>query len=137
MQNLDLKKKLMWENVWKNVLVVVVIAVVLPFIKNSVRILAPDSLGNFLLVISILLVTVCFANFAFTYRDSNMRSIPAQMLSHSATFLFLLLTALLLAAMTIGIGIVYPTLFSFFSIFSILLYVAVALYDFWDILRIN
>ena len=131
----EIKQKLVWENVWKNLLVVLVTAGAAPLIQTSVRILTPESLGNFLLVVSMLLVTVCFANFAFTYKDSNLQSGSVRLLSHVATFLFLLLIALLLVAMTIGIGIVYPSLFSFFSIFSVLLYIAVALYDFWDLLR--
>ena len=130
-------KKLILENVWKNLLVLLVTAIAVPFIQTSVRILAPESLGNFLLVISMLLVTVCFANFGFTYKDSNIHSFGVRMLSHFATFLFLLLTALLLAAITIGVGIVYPSLFAFFSVFSILLYIAVVLYDFWDLFRIR
>ena len=133
----ELRRRLVWENVWKNLLVVLVTAVAVPLIQANVRVLAPESLGNFLLVISMLLVTVCFANFAFTYKDSDTRSVGLRMLSHCATFLFLLLTALLLAAMTVGIGIVYPSLFSFFSVFSVLLYISVALYDFWDLLRIR
>ncbi len=134
----DQKRKLVLENVWKNVLVILVTALSWPFIQNRLAVIDRDNFGNFLLVISILLVTVCFANFGFTYRDSDTRSKEIRILSHIATSLFLLLTALLLLTMSLGIGIAYPAMESlFFLVFSLLLYSSITLYDFWDLLRTN
>ena len=135
--NSELKKKLLWENIWKNVLVILVIALSWPFIQNRLAVIEQNDFGNFLLVISILLVTVCFANFGFTYRDSDTRVKEIRWLFHIATFLFLLLTALLLLTMSWGISVAYPEMSLLFYIFSLLLYIAVVLYDFWDILRTN
>ena len=101
----DQKRKLVLENVWKNVLVILVTALSWPFIQNRLAVIDRDNFGNFLLVISFLLVTVCFANFGFTYRDSDTRSKEIRILSHIATSLFLLLTALILNTMSLGIGI--------------------------------
>ena len=136
MQN-NLQRKLVLENIWKHLLVVVVAASSLPVIRHNFRALGPENINDFLLAISIMIVTVCFANFAFTYRDSDSRSPGIRLLSHGATFLFLLLTALLLLTMSIGIDIAYPAMGPSFFVFSALLYIAVALYDFWDLLRTN
>jgi hypothetical protein len=104
-------------------------------LKITLSTLAPEQIGDFLLVISILLVTVSFANFAFTYEKSSFDNFKTRLLSHTATFIFILLTALLLASMTISIGVIYPALFGIIAVFSILLYLGVALYDYWDLLR--
>lgn len=133
----ELRKKLVWENVWKNALVVVVVLLSAPVVRTSLESIDKINVNDFLLAVSILLVTVCFANFAFTYKDSQSRAGDVRLLSHAATFLFLLLTALLLLTMSIGVGIAYPAMGSLFSVFSTLLYIAVMLYDFWDILRAN
>lgn len=131
----DLTKKLIQENVWKNILVLVIVALATPFIRTSLAAVDEQNFGNVLLIISILLVTVCFANFAFTYKDSDSRSQGIRVLSHASTFLFLLLMALLLLTMSLGVGVAYPAMNTLFFIFSLLLYVGVVLYDFWDLLR--
>lgn len=128
-------KKLLWQNVWKNVLVLAISAVLWPSIGDSFRSIDGANFGNLLMIISILLVTVCFANFAFTYKNSNINSSKIRALSHLATFLFLLIIALLLVAMCIGIGIIYPTVYGFILSLSILLYISIVLYDFWDLCR--
>jgi hypothetical protein len=82
-----------------------------------------------------LLVTVCFANFAFTYEKSNLQTKSGKLLAHSATGVFMLLTVLLLESITVAVKVVYPSLHAIILGFSILLYVGVILYDFWDLTR--
>ena len=125
------------ENAIKNLIVLICCFLFYPNLQNGLSDISSEVMGNFLLTISIFLVTVCFANFAFTYEKININSLGSRLLAHSATFLFLLLTALLLETMTIAIGIVYPSIYGIAIIFSVLLYLSIFLYDIWDLFRIR
>lgn len=130
-----LKKRIIKENLLKNVLILLVGFLSYNFIYNSLSQLKNNQINDFLLVLSILLVTVSFANFAFTYEFSDLQNIFQRMLSHTATTLFLLLTFLLLLSLVISIKIIYPALFLMISLFSIILYFSIVIYDFWDLFR--
>lgn len=129
--------KIVWENIFKNGLILVIILATWPSISNKVSSLANLGFDNLLTVLSILLVTVCFANFAFSYENSFMESFGVRLISHLATFLFLLLTAWLIIVLYEVVRISFPTLAHPALIFSILLYLAIVLYDFWDLFRIK
>lgn len=94
-----------------------------------------EQTNDFLLIISMLLVTVCFANFAFTYEKTKLQTKTGMLFAHSATGVFMLLTALLLESITIAVKVVYPSFHAIIFGFSILLYFGVILYDFWDLMR--
>lgn len=128
-------KKLLRENAWKHICIIALTVLAHPFINSAVKTVDDNSVANFLIIISILLVSVCFANFAFTYKDSNTAEKGVRLLSHAATGLFLFLTASLLLTMCIGIMATYPSLGNLIYVFSFLLYVGFVLYDFWDLLR--
>lgn len=123
------------ENLIKNSLVIIAAILLYPVISKAIAEIQPEQLNNFLLIISMLLVTLCFACFAFTYEKSNMESRTVAMLSHTATFIYLLLMALLLETITLSTKIIYPSFFIPIVSFSILLYLSIVLYDFWDLLR--
>ena len=106
-----------------------------PIISNSLGQIQIDQANNFLLTISMLLVTVCFANFAFTYEKSTLKSVAGRLLSHFAVGIFMLLLALFLESIVITMSFIYPSFYFMISFFAILLYIGVVLYDFWDILR--
>ena len=108
-----------------------------PIIFNSLEQIQSNQANNFLLTISMLLVTVCFANFAFTYEKSKLKSRAGRMLSHFAVGIFMLLLALFLESIVMVMGAIYPFFHSIIFGFAILLYVGVVLYDFWDILRVE
>jgi hypothetical protein len=129
------KDSIIKENFFKNFVIVVLVFLFYGPISNSLATLPSEAIGDFLFVISILLVTVSFANFAFTYESSKMNTVGSTLLSHSATFVFMLLTALLLEVMVIAIGDIYPSLYVLTIIFSIILYIGIILYDFWDLFR--
>lgn len=124
-----------YENLIKNGLIVVLSLLSYAPLNHRFSEIQAADMGNFLLIISILLVTVCFANFAFTYEKSRLVSAWSRTVSHLATFIFMLLIALLLESMVIAVNVVYPSLYSIIFGFSILLYAGIALYDFWDLLR--
>jgi hypothetical protein len=123
------------ENLIKNLIVVALAFLLYSSIYTGLNSIDSVKILSFLSVISMLLVTVCFANFAFSYEHTNINSFSLRILSHVATFIFMLLLALLLETLVISIRIVYPSLFAITLIFSLLLYAGVALYDFWDLFR--
>ncbi len=125
------------ENLVKNLIVIVCCFLFYPSLKNSLIAVSTEIMGNLLLVISIFLVTVSFASFAFTYEKININSLGSRLLAHSATFLFLLLTALLLETMVIAIGVAYPSLYGMAIVFAMLLYTSIILYDIWDLFRVR
>jgi hypothetical protein len=132
-----LLQELVKENIIKNGLVIALAVIFYIPMQNSLRGIDEVRLWDFLLVISILLVTVSFANFAFTYQRSKLSTLQSRMLSHSATFIFLLLTAFMIELMVIIVQFVHPPLFFLVATFSLLLYLGIALYDFWDLFRIS
>ena len=123
------------ENLIKNVTALIVAIIFYPFLSASFSQIRAGQMNDILLTISLLLVTVCFGNFAFTYEKSRMQTWQGKYISHCATFIFLLLTALLLESLTLAFKTVYPSLYGFILICSVLLYIGVVLYDFWDYLR--
>lgn len=123
------------ENLVKNVIIVVLVFLFYPSIFSTVKMVNKEMIGNFLLVLSMLLVTVCFAAFAFSYEYTKIKQLGPRLLSHLATFIFMLLIALSLEILVINIGILYPSLEVLFLIYSVLLYLGIALYDFWDLFR--
>lgn len=125
------------ENLIKNLIVGICVFLFYPNLQKGITGITTESISTLLSVISILLVTVCFANFAFTYEKIKIESLGSRILAHSATFLFLLVTALLLESMVISIGVIYPSLYGIAIIFSILLYISIILYDFWDLFRVS
>ena len=115
----------------KNGLVILLALMFYPLQARALAAIQPDQLNNFLLVISMLLVTVCFANFAFTYHKGKSGG-GFQLLAHASTFVFMVLIALLLESTALVVKAVYPAFTSLIFIYAILLYAGVVLYDFWD-----
>lgn len=130
-----MNKTLIKENLIKNLLVIICAAFGYGFIVDSVGGVDVLQSGNLFSIISMLLVVVCFANFAFTYEKSKMNSLYSRLLSHACTFILFLLLAYLLIALVTSVKVFMPSLNSLTIWFSVLIYVAVVLYDFWDVLR--
>lgn len=135
MKTTNLEQTFIKENLIKNLIVIVLTFVFYPYIKTGLADVTAASTGDFLLIISILLVTVCFANFAFTYETVKIKDFGKRILAHIDTFIFMLLIALTLESMIIAVSKTYPSLTVIVTVFSILLYIGIALYDFWDINR--
>jgi len=123
------------ENVAKNIVLAVITMLFYPVIFQSLAPIKPEQINNFLVIISMLLVTVSFANFAFTYEKSNLQTKAGKLLAYSATGIFMLLTAILLESIVLSVKIVYPSFHTMIFCFSILTYLGVILYDFWDLMR--
>lgn len=128
---------LLLENTVKNIFVIIIGALFYRSLARNVVLIDADQLGNFLLVISIFLVTVCFANFAFTYEKVRPELLWSRLLAHLASFTFMLLAALLLETLVVAVGTIYPALLLLTFGFSAVLYLGLVLYDFWDLFRLN
>lgn len=131
----DLFERSVKECLMKNFIIIVVSMLFFRELESCVKTIPPSGIGDFLLLISIILVTACFANFAFSYEHSIMELLGMRLLSHVSTFIFMLLIALLLEAMVIGIALNYQGILVPVIVFCLLLYVGCALYDFWDLFR--
>ena len=129
--------RLIKENIVKNIFILFFSVIFYFPLLQVLKQIQPFQLNDFLLILSILIVAICFANFTFTYEKSNILLLSQRMFSHFVTFMFMLLLALMLETLVISIGFVYPQLYSIIFVFSALLYLSVALYDFWDILKAN
>jgi len=123
------------ENMLKNGIVFLIAIFLYPSISTSLGKINSEQTNDFLLIISVLFVAVCFANFAFTYEKCKLEKWPGRVLAHSATGSFMLLTLLLLECITLTSKIVYPSFHGLIFWFSILLYFGIFLYDFWDLER--
>ena len=125
------------DNLVKNILAIIIAVIAYPYLSDTLAIIQVSDMGNFLLIISILLVTVCFPLFAFTYEKSKLQSPGQRFLSHGVTFIFILLAAFLLESMVLVVKFIYPPLYGIILLFSVLLYVGIIFYDFWDLLRVE
>lgn len=128
-------KRLIIENLVKNFLIVIISFLYLNVIREKLSSVNNSQMNDFLLILSILIVAVCFANFAFSYKYSDLTLASVRILSHATVFILMLLLAFTLTTLSLSVDMVYPNLFSIVTTFSILLYVGVVLYDFWDLLR--
>lgn len=135
MKSFALMKRVQIESVIKNLLVVLSGLFFFQSVKTSIYGIGPDGISDFLLIVSVLLMTVSFANFAFSYEHSKLEDLSRRILAHVTTFLFLLLTFVSLECVVIATEIAYPSLGVFITVFSWGLFLSIILYDHWDLLR--
>lgn len=126
------------ENVFKNFVVAALLALFYPIIHNDLvhSIVRTDKVlaGNILVAVSIIAVTACFGNFAFTYEKIAVQSAWQRMLAHITTGLLMLLIGISL----IFTGILMAFIMGHFFIVDlalVLLYTTCVTYDFWDLFR--
>ena len=90
--------------------------------------------GDILVAVSILAVTACFGNFAFTYERVKIQKWSHRLLAHCTTGALMLLIGISLEMVSILSSIIMGSFF-WLNASLILLYIASILYDFWDLLR--
>jgi hypothetical protein len=131
-------KRAIGENAVKNIIVLVLLVLSYHSIQQSLYSspIANDSaiLGSLLVAVSILAVTACFGNFAFTYEKVEHASFGWRLFAHTTTGVLMLLIGLSLE-MTSVISNLLIGSFLVFDLSLVLLYVASILYDFWDFKR--
>ena len=130
--------RVLWENLAKNLIILLVLVFSYPqiqdFLYNSPVAADNSVLGSLLVAVSILAVTACFGNFAFTYEKVEHSSLDLRLLAHFTTGILMLLIGLSLE-MTSVIAKLLMGDFLVFDLSLVLLYLASILYDFWDLRR--
>lgn len=130
--------RVLWENLAKNIVILLILVSSYPqiedFLFNSP--VASDNavLGSLLVAVSILAVTACFGNFAFTYEKVEHSSWDARLLAHLTTGVLMLLIGLSLEMTSVLAKLLIGDFF-IFNYSLVLLYLASVLYDFWDLRR--
>ena len=126
------------ENIIKNVVIVVLLIASYSPIHTSLSVssLGSDTgaAGSFLIAVSIIAVIGCFGNFTFTYEKSRLNIPSDRLIAHMTTGLLMLVIGLSLE-MTAVVSRFLVQGFFFLDLTLIALYVAMVLYDFWDIRR--
>ncbi len=131
-------EKIIKENLIKNVILVILLVFLYFSIQNYLvnsNLKTDKALaGNILVAVSIIAVTACFGNFAFTYEKINPKNVFERYLAHTTTGLLMLI---------IGISLIFADILFTFTmghfvlvdVTFILLYIANIGYDFWDLLK--
>lgn len=130
-------KNAFWENITKNVFILIVLFFAYLQIQTTLGSMDfPDKsvLGSLLVAVSILSVTACFGNFAFTYEKVEHRDDKSRYLAHATTGLLMLLIGLSLEMTSVLVMLLIGKFF-IFDLSLIILYCASVLYDFWDLMR--
>lgn len=134
----NISRKTLWENLIKNVIIIFLLVLahsnVQTFLLSSSFSTDKSAIGSLLVAVSILAVTACFGNFAFTYAQVNQQSFGSRLLAHLTTGLLMLLIGLSLE-MTSSLSKLLVGDFFIFDASLLLLYSASVLYDFWDLKR--
>lgn len=131
-------KNIYWENIAKNFIILILLVPsfvsIRSFIYTSSLVADKFSAGSLLVAVSILAVTACFGNFAFTYEKVHHKDTTSRMLAHLTAGLLMLLIGLSLE-MTSVLASVLIGNFQIFNVSLVILYLAAVLYDFWDLKR--
>ncbi|OGE31094.1 hypothetical protein A2631_05480 [Candidatus Daviesbacteria bacterium RIFCSPHIGHO2_01_FULL_44_29] len=133
-----MNKNILWENLAKNIIVILLLipayTLTNSFLTESGVTSDKSIVGSLLVAVSILAVTACFGNFAFTYEKVEHRSLGSRILAHFTTGLLMLLIGLSLEMTSVLSGILVGN-FAILNLSLIILYIASVLYDFWDLKR--
>lgn len=130
-------KKALIENIVKNVVILLLLVPAyfhIQSIFSSGTFLDKSILGSVLVAVSILSVTACFGNFAFTYERVKQKETASRLLAHLTTGLLMLLIGLSLEMTSAIMGLLMGK-FLIFDVSLFVLYIASVLYDFWDLKR--
>ena len=124
------------ENIIKNFLIILIGALSYHQISEIVLTISPQHYGTILSFISLTLLASLFGVFSFTYEKSKMKSTSNRYLSHLTTGLLMLCSLILLETSLLIINSLIGRYFLFEAI-TVLVYISIVCYDFWDLLRMN
>lgn len=133
-------KRIRLENYTKNVILLVALAHSFPQIEEFLQASAAGRdkgmAGTLLLAVSIVAVTACFANFAFTYERVAAQVFWQRMLAHVTTALLMFLIGIALEMSAVLSNMIIGRFF-YLEFCWVALYIASVLFDFWDLERIG
>lgn len=128
------------ENIVKNV---ILLAVLVPFYTSIRDFLSTSEAatdkglaGNLLIIVSIVAVTACFGNFAFTYERVAAHNFLQRILAHMTTGLLMFIIGLALEMSAVLSHLLIGN-FAALEFCWLSLYVGSVLFDFWDLERIG
>lgn len=131
-------RNIFWENVIKNIIIVFVLLIaysqIHSFLFSSDFTQDKSVIGSLLVVVSILAVTACFGNFAFTYEKIKVDKPVFRLLAHVTTGLLMFLIGLSLELTSVLVKLLVGN-FYILDFSLLILYMASVLYDFWDLNR--
>ncbi len=135
-----MKSNILWENLAKNIVVFLLLipaySAVNTFLTASSIVTDKSIVGSLLVAVSILAVTACFGNFAFTYEKVRREHLLSRLLAHTTTGLLMFLIGLSLEMTSVLASLLIRD-FVIFDISLLLLFIGSILYDFWDLTRSN
>jgi hypothetical protein len=134
-------KRLLIENLIKNVIIILILIgsyfPIKEMINNSTLAIDKSSVGDLLLVISIVIVTACFGNFAFSYEKLKLGKEPfLQFTAHLTSGLLMLIIGLSLEITAVLTSLLFNNFWTL-NIILLLLYISSVTYDFLDLHRIK
>lgn len=89
-------KKILLENTIKNTLILILLLILYKPVQDLFTNIGSEHYGNLLVTTSLLIMAVLFADYAFTYAHTKMKSSIDRYFSHSITFIIMLCTGLML-----------------------------------------
>jgi len=132
-----MSKRILAENVLKNLIILVILYLTYGNIESFLMSnLAIEQAGNLLVAVSILAVTACFGNFAFTYECTDKGDSVSRLVAHMTTGLLMLVVGISLEMTAIIMNLILRD-FWMFNFCLAILYAAIMLYDFWDLSRLE
>lgn len=133
-----MRRAALWENLAKNILILLLL---IPTYLETNSFLTSSSfssdksvIGSLLVAVSILAVTACFGNFAFTYEKVDERRLSSRLLAHFTTGSLMLLIGMSLEITSLLTNLLVGN-FVIFNLSLMILYMTSVLYDFWDLKR--
>lgn len=128
-------KRILIENTIKNILIFIVLLILYQPARNLFMNISSEHYGNLLVTVSLLIMAVLFADYAFTYAHTKMNSIIDRYFSHGITFTIMLCTGLMLESVIILVNLETGVNVWVITFVSVAFYLSLVMYDYWDILR--
>jgi hypothetical protein len=129
------KKRFLIENTIKNTILIVFLTVFYFILENSFSKIDSIHYDSVLMVVTIIIMASLFADYAFSYTGLNIKSKIQRDFEHLITFIIMFITGLCLEVVVIVMNFKIGGNHWFFPMISILFYISLVLYDFWDLLR--
>lgn len=128
-------KKLLIENTIKNILLLALLIGSYGRLLKLFKNIDPEHYDSLLMTITLLIMAVLFADYAFTYAHTRIKNLLDRYLSHVITFMIMLCTGLLLESVVMIVNLKTNLNVWLITFVSITFYASLVLYDYWDILR--
>ena len=125
------------ENTFKNLLVFILLLVAYGPVRSEILSFSTDPIGYQTIVTlsSLLIMAFLLATYSFTFRDANLENPLQRMFDYLNTGITIFGCGLLLEIGYATINILLQSTFTFMGVLMILFYIALVLYDFWDLMR--